>query len=212
MDILTLELSDVTVSEGLREVNRVLETHPGLPLRILIGGDAMLLHNIQRFLERSGRTAAPFREGSGWRIETAGRDAPAPQRAQAPIARVIPAAAAQQAEPAARVLPAPAGPRPLLLTCASLGPGNGGVGRRLLLGVLRELDPQVPWVGLALEATGLLEDGEALALLKAIQARGTPVRVSRDSLLFPDGPEGAFEVMEDSMWQRLAGKGDLTII
>jgi hypothetical protein len=199
MDILTLELSDVTVSEGLREVNRVLEAHPGLPLRIVIGSDEMLLHNIQRFLERSGRTAASFREGPGWRIETASREAPAPVRVMETVARVIPA-------------PHPAGPRPLLLTRASLGPGNGGVGRRLLLGVLRELDPQVPWVGLALDATALLEDTEALALLASIQARGTPVRVSRESLLFPDGPEGAFEMIEDSQWQRLAGKGELTII
>ncbi|NTV74229.1 MAG: hypothetical protein HGA66_08480, partial [Holophaga sp.] len=79
-------------------------------------------------------------------------------------------------------------------------------------GVLRELDPQVPWLGLALDATGLLEDPEALALLTALQSRGTRVRVSRESLLFPDGPEGAFEVIEDSQWQRLAGKGDLTIL
>ncbi|WP_306601375.1 hypothetical protein [Geothrix sp. 21YS21S-2] len=201
MDILTLELFDVTVSEALREVSRVLEDHPGLPLRVIIGGDEMLLHNVQRFLERSGRTATPYREGSGWRVETAGADAPAP----APVRAV---------EPVTRVVPAPlqARPRPLLLTRASLGAGNGGVGRRLLLGVLRELDPQVPWVGLALEATGLLEDPEALALLTALQARGTRVRVSRESLLFPDGPEGAFEVIEDSQWQRLAGKGDLTII
>ncbi|BDU72309.1 hypothetical protein [Mesoterricola silvestris] len=201
MDILTLELFDVTVSEALREVNRVLEDHPGLPLRIVIGGDDMLLHNVQRFLERSGRTATPFREGSGWRVETASRDAPAPALARAP-------------EPAVRVIPAPApaAPRPLLLTRAALGDGNGGVGRRLLLGVLRELDPQVPWVALALEATGLLEDPEALALLTALQARGTPVRVSRGSLLFPDGPGGAFEVIEDSQWQRLAGKGELTIL
>lgn len=201
MDILTLELFDVTVSEALREVSRVLEDHPGLPLRIVIGGDEMLLHNVQRFLERSGRTATPYREGSGWRVETASAEAPAPA-----LARAV--------EPVTRIIPAPlqAPPRPLLLTRASLGAGNGGVGRRLLLGVLRELDPQVPWLGLALEATGLLEDPEALALLTALQARGTRVRVSRESLLFPDGPEGAFEVIEDSQWQRLAGKGDLTIL
>jgi len=203
MDILTLELFDVTVSEALREVNRVLEDHPGLPLRIVIGGDEMLLHNVQRFLERSGRTATSFRQGSGWRVETASTAAPAPAPA---LARAV--------EPVTRVVPAPskASPRPLLLTRASLGAGNGGVGRRLLLGVLRELDPQVPWLGLALEATSLLEDAEALALLTALQERGTPVRISRGSLLFPDGPEGAFGVIEDSQWQRLAGKGELTVL
>ena len=67
-------------------------------------------------------------------------------------------------------------------------------------------------MGLALEATELLEDPEALALFKGLQERGTPVRVSRESLLFPDVPEGAFEVIPDSQWQRLAGKGDLTIL
>jgi hypothetical protein len=201
MDILTLELFDVTVSEALREISRVLEAHPELPLRILLGGDEMLLHNVQRFLERSGRPAVPVRESGRWRLETApgAAPAPAPAQAQAPLQRVVPA-----------VFHPP--PRPLLLTRSSLGSGHGGVARRLLLGVLRELDPQVPWVGLALEATELLEDPEAMALLEALQARGTAIRISRESLLFPDGPGGAFEVIQDSQWQRLAGRGDLTII
>ena len=201
MDILTLELFDVTVSEALRELSRVLEAHPGRPLRILLGGDEMLLHNVQRFLERSGRPATPVREGGRWRLDlpAANAPAPAPVPAPAPLPRLAPAVF----HPA---------PKPLLLTRASLGGGNGGVGRRLLLGVLRELDPAVPWVGLALEATELLEDPEALALLNALQARGTRIRISRESLLFPDGPEGAFEVIQDSQWQRLAGKGDLTVL
>ena len=205
MDILTLELFDVTVSEALREISRVLEDHPGLPLRILLGGEEMLLHNVQRFLERQGRTATPVREQGGWRLDTVAREAPAPVRPQEPLQRVVPAALRAPE-------PQPLPPGPLLLTRSSLGSGNGGAGRRLLLGVLRELDPQVPWVGLALEAVELLEDPEALALLRGIQARGTPVRISRQSLLFPDGPEVAFEIIEDSQWQRLAGKGALTLL
>ena len=209
MDILTLELFDVTVSEALREISRVIEAHPELPLRILLSGEEMLLHNVQRYLERQGRTAVPRREGNKWRIDTAPRNAPAPApaRVQETLPRVVPAGAV-----AAPVAPKPARPNPLLLTRSSLGSGNGGAGRRLLLGVLRELDPQVPWVGLALEALELLEDPEARSILAAIQARGTPVRISRQSLLFPDGPELAFEVVEDSLWQRLAGKGGLTIL
>jgi hypothetical protein len=203
MDLLTLELFDVTVSEALREINRVLEDHPALPLRILVTGDEMLLHNIQRFLDKAGRTASPFRENGRWRIETGPKTASVPSL---PIA----------IEPVQRILSATPGlPRatpPLLLTRAALGTGNGGSGRRLLLGVLRELDPSVPWVGLALEAADLLEDPEALAVLSAIRKRGTPVRISRACLLFPDGPEGAFEPIEDSEWQRLAGRGDLTIL
>jgi len=208
MDILTLELFDVTVSEALREINRVLEAHPDLPLRILIAGDEMLLHNVQRFLEKSGRTAAPVREAGRWRIETGPGDAAGPALAHA----IEPAQRLERIVPAPAAPPPAPSPRPLLLTRSALGGGNGGVGRRLLLGVLKELDPLVPWVGLALEATDLLEDPEALAILAALQARGTPVRVSSQSLLFPDGPGNAFEAIEDSQWQRLAGKGELTIL
>lgn len=85
------------------------------------------------------------------------------------------------------------------------------MGRRLLLGVLRQLDPAVPWLGLALGAVELLDDPQALDLLERLQARGTPVRVSRESQLFPLEP-AAFEIMEDSHWQRLAGRGELTVL
>lgn len=199
MDILTLELFDVTVSEALREINRALETHPGLPLRILLGGDRMLQHNIQRFLDRLGRSATLSQDGSAWRIEVAGA-APVPPRAPAAPAPAIPV-------PAARAL---AG-RPLLLTRCHLGQGGTDLGRRLLLGVLRELDPAVPWVGLALDALDLLEDPQAVGLLEQLRARGTPVRISRESQLFTLEP-ATFEIMEDSQWQRLAGRGELTIL
>jgi len=205
MDILTLELVEVTVSEALREIQRVMEAHPGLPLRILTTGDEMLLHNVQRFLDRSGRSTSAQREGGRWRIDTSPREVPVPALPRAP-APVLPLPAPAPA-PAA-----PARPRPLLLTRATLGPAQGGEGRRLLLGLLRDLDPEVPWVGLALEAAQLLEDPEGLALLEALRDRGTPVRVSRGSLLFPDGPGRAFEAMEDSLWLRMAGRGELTLV
>ena len=44
-----------------------------------------------------------------------------------------------------------------------------------------------------------------------LQARGIPVRISRESQLFTLEP-AAFEIMEDSQWQRLAGRGELTIL
>jgi hypothetical protein len=199
MDILTLELFDVTVSEALREINRALETHPAMPLRILLGGDRMLQHNIQRFLDRLGRAATLSQDGSAWRIEVAGA-AQVPPPAPAAPAPAVPI-------PAARAL---AG-RPLLLTRSHLGQGGTDIGRRLLLGVLRELDPAVPWLGLALDGLALLDDPQAMGLLEQLQARGIPVRISRESQLFTLEP-AAFEIMEDSQWQRLAGRGELTIL
>ena len=242
MDILTLELLDVTVSEALREIQRVLEAHPGLPLRIVMGsehgGNTMLQHNIQRFLARVGRPATLRPDGSGWRFEVPGPAQAPPGHPMPPTAlaargpAVVPAASAPaaplpfQPAPIQAVQPAQAPgsrpaalaqradqartPRPLLITRAQLGQGSQDIGRRLLLGVLRELDPAVPWVGLALDGLDLLDDPQAMALLQALQARGTPVRISRESQLFPR--EDGFEILEDSFWQRLAGRGGLTLL
>jgi len=69
----------------------------------------------------------------------------------------------------------------------------------------------VPWLGLALDGLELLEDPQARAILEQLQARGTPVRISRESQLFALEP-AAFEIMEDSRWQRLAGRGELTVL
>jgi hypothetical protein len=207
MDILTLELFDVTVSEALREIDRAVAASPGLPLRILLGGDTNLQHNVQRRLERLGRPALARPEGSGWRLDVPGLE-PAPTALRpavpAPAGLAGPGPAALPASPTA---PVP----PLLLTRSHLGPEGQDGGRRLLLGLLRELDPAVPWVGLALGALELLEDPQAVALLEALRDRGTPVRVSRESQLFPLEPL-PFEVMEDSSWQRLAGRGGLTLL
>jgi hypothetical protein len=210
MDILTLELFDVTVSEALREISRVLEAHPALPLRILLGGDELFRHNIQRFLERQGRSAQVRGEGGRWRFEVAGPAAAAPAL-PAPGAASIPLAAPVQPAPRDTAAPAEAAAKPLLVTCSALGRGSAAIGRRLLLGVLRELDPAVPWVGLALEGLELLDDPQAVALLEELQARGIRVRISRESQLFP-AEGGSFEIMEDSHWQRLLGRGQLLIL
>ena len=211
MDILTLELFDVTISEALREINRALEEHPFMPVRILLGDDRMLQHNIQRFLERVGRLGTLQQDGEDWRIEVAGAEVPGHARlappAAVPVAAPIRPAAVLQAPAAAPDSAA----RPLLLTCSHLGQGSLDIGRRMLLGVLRELDPSVPWLGLALDGLDLLEDPQAMALLETLRQRGTPIRVSRESQLFPL-ETGPFETMEDSHWQRLAGRGAITIL
>jgi hypothetical protein len=206
MDILTLELFDVTVSEALREVQRVLEDHPSLPLRILLGGDGMLHHNLVRFLERNGRSALLRAEGNRWRIEVGGQ---APARTSPPPPPVRPLPLPDHLP--ARVAPQAEVRRPILLTRSSLGQGSAAIGRRVLLGVLRELDPGVPWLCLALEGLELLDDPQAHRILEAVQAQGTPVRISRESQLFPT-EAGPFEVMEDSHWQRLAGRGEIIIL
>ena len=212
MDILTLELFDVTVSAALRELQRAMEDHPTLPLRIHLGGDGMLHHNIQRFLERNGRTTQLRAEGGHWRIDVGGLVSgltPMLTPSQAPPPTVP--TAAVTATPPQLDRPLPPAPQPVLLTRSSLSQGSAAVGRRLLLGVLRELDPATPWLCLALDGLELLEDPQGLRILEAIQAQGTPVRISRESQLFPT-PACPFEIMEDSHWQRLAGKGALVIL
>ena len=210
MDILTLELFDVTVSSALKEINRAVEDHPTLPLRILLGGDPMLHHNILRFLERLGRAPRLRAEGSRWRIDATGLAArPSPPAPVTPIFFQPPVASVPFLTPEAA--PAAAVRQPLLLTRAAMGQGLAATGRRVLLGVLRELDPSVPWVCLALEALELLDDPQALKVLEALQARGIAVRISRESQLFPTG-DSPFEIMEDSQWQRLAGRGEIVIL
>jgi hypothetical protein len=212
MDIVTLELFDVTVSEAIRETARALDQHPGLPLRILLGGDGMVRHNVVRLLERSGHAAQPQPEGAHWRIDIAGLPGAAQLPAPAAMRPLAPTAPAVDAPPQGLSQPAC---RPLLLTRSRLGSGTPvgqDAGRRLLLGVLDNLDPAVPWLGLALEGLELLEDDQALALLERLRARGVRVRISRDSQLFPSEWGERFELLEDSHWQRLAGRGELTII
>ena len=77
MDILTLELYDVTVSEALREISRVLTDHPGLPLRILTAGDEMLLHKayFDELVAKSGQTKTPTLDIDGEILADSDREA-----------------------------------------------------------------------------------------------------------------------------------------
>jgi hypothetical protein len=197
MDILTLELFDVTVSQALTETSRALEQHPGLPVRVLLEGEEMVLHNLLRFLERQERKVVSTPMGSHWQLD---------------IAPVQPA----RPTPALHPIPAPvlplAAPRPLLVLRSAFVPGDRALGRRLLLGLLRAVEPPVPWVGLIHDAVELLEDPAALEVLAGLQKRGIPVRVSRESLGYLQREAPGFEVLEDPEWQRLAAQGQAVLL
>lgn len=197
MDILTLELFDVTVSQALTEAHRALEQHPGMPLRILLEGEEMVLHNLQRFLERQERKVTATPMGSHWQLDIAPTSRPAPAVTLQPLpAPVLPHAA----------------PRPLILLRSAFAPGERALGRQLLLGALKAVAPPVPWVALAHEALELLEDPLAVEVLASVQARGIPVRLSRASLSFLRKSPGAFAMIEDDEWLALAARGDATIL
>ena len=197
MDILTLELFDVTVSQALTEVNRALEQHPDMPMRVHLEGEEMVLHNLLRFLERQQRKVVATPMGSHWQLDIA------------PLQ-------AMRTTPALQPLPAPvvsiATPKPLLLLRSAFVPGDRALGRRLLLGLLKAVEPPVPWVGLAHEALELLDDPLALEVLESIKARGIPIRLSKESLAFMRLDPGAFEILEDDEWQTLVACGSATIL
>jgi hypothetical protein len=116
-------------------------------------------------------------------------------------------------QPPAQVIPAdyrPARTLPVLLLSGSIGAGDPNMGRRLLLEILRRADKQIPWVGIAFEGGALLRDPAGAKTLRDLASAGVPVRASRECQMFyPDETEG-FEVMEDSEWQTLLLKGNVT--
>jgi len=194
MDILTLELLDVTVSQALTELSRVLERHPDLPLRVLLNGEETVLHNLLRFLERQHRKVVSTPVGSRWQLDVD----PVPKAA-----------------PHLQPLPSPVistSARPLVLLRSALVPGDRALGRRLLLGILRAVAPPTPWLALAHEALELLEDPQALELLAGIRASGVPVKISKESLAYMRLDPGPFEAMEDREWQALAARGSVTLL
>lgn len=195
MDILTVELFDVTVSQALTEVNRALEQHPGLALRILLDGEEMVLHNLLRYLERQERKVVSTPLGDHWQLDIAPISKPAP--ALQPISAPVVATGTA---------------RPLVVLRSAFAPGDRALGRRLLLGVLDTVRPPVPWVVLAHEALELLEDPLALEVLSKLQSRGVAVRLSRHSLSYQSRPQGGFDVIADEEWQLLAGQGGVTLL
>lgn len=188
MDILTLELRDVTVFQALVELRAVLAEHPGTALRI-VGEDETLRVNVSGFLDREGRTPRSSWKGGEWEIE-----------------------AAEGARPMASPRPPAPSPRPTLLLRSAFAPGDRALGRRLLLETLGHLEPGTPWLCLAHQALDLLEDPIALEVLAAIQARGIPVQVSLASLAQGDLDPGAFRVVPDAEWQALLARGALNVL
>jgi hypothetical protein len=196
MDILTLELFDVTVSQALTELSHALEQHPDLPLRVILNGEETLLHNLLRFLERQQRKATSTPMGSRWQLDVEPRSKAAPPLQPIPAPVIAPAVSA----------------RPLLLLRSAFVPGDRALGRHLLLGTLRAVEPPTPWLALAHEALELLEDPQALEVLAGLRASGVPVRISRESLAFMRLEPGPFESMDDREWQSLAARGALTLL
>lgn len=196
MDILTLELFDVTVSHALLEVRGALERHPGLPIRILVDTDEMLRLNLERFLQRQGRPPAVRNQGSHWQLDVPGGPAVEP----AAVSKV------QAFSPPTEEL------RPVLLLRSAFAPGDRALGRHLLLGVLEALDARTPWLLLAHEALELLEDPRARTALLGLQDRGIPVRLSEESLHFLGHSGAPFEPMEDAQWQAILGRGGFTVL
>jgi hypothetical protein len=190
MDILTLELLDVTVFQALLELRAQLAEHPGEALRVR-GEDEMLRINVTGYLEKQSRSVRQTQQGTPWEL--------------------LVAAAARPAVPPVAV-PPQAGPRPVLLLRSAFAPGDRALGRRLLLETLARLEPGTPWLCLAHQAVELLEDPGALAVLGALRESGIPIRVSASSLAHARQEDGGFEMAEDGEWQRLLVRGLLTVL
>ncbi len=183
MDILTLELLDVTVYQALVALREQLQAEPLAALRIT-GSDETVRVNLLRFLEKQGRKVTPQGQGRLWVLEVASLQA---------------AKGSLQRRP------------PVLLTRAAFTPGDRALGRQLLLGALRHLDRGVAWVCLAHEALDLLEDPLALEALEALRGDGIAVFQSEASTAWT-GAEGTFPLLKDEVWQQALGRGELTLI
>lgn len=192
MDILTLELRDVTVSQALLELRALLAEHPGMGLRV-VGEDDILRVNVSGFLERQGRQVRTRTQGIRWELEVLATSRPAPAPAPPPVPALPPA-------------------RPVLLLRSAFSPGDRALGRRLLLEALGRIEAGTPWLCLAHQALELLEDPMALEVLKALQAKGIPVQVSLASLAHEDHETGEFAVTPDAIWQQLLVQGALVVL
>ena len=190
MDILTLELLDVTVFQALLELRAQLAEHPGEPLRIR-GEDEMLRVNVAGYLEKQGRGVRQTQQGAQWELLVAAVFKPS----------AMPAPVAPQGTP-----------RPVLLLRSAFAPGDRALGRRLLLETLAQLEPGTPWLCLAHQAVELLEDPGAVTILEGLQGRGIPVRVSASSLAHARLENAGFDLVQDADWQRLLARGLLTVL
>jgi GNAT superfamily N-acetyltransferase len=190
MDILTLELLDVTVFQALLELRAQLAEHPGEALRVR-GEDEMLRINVTGYLEKQGRSVRLTQPGTPWELMVA----PAAQLSVPPMATL----------PEAK-------PRPVLLLRSAFAPGDRALGRRLLLETVAQLEPGTPWLCLAHQAVELLEDPGAVAILEGLRGRGIAIQVSASSLAHARQENAGFDLVQDEDWQRLLARGLLTVL
>lgn len=195
MEVLTLELLDVTVSQALREIRDALERHPDLALRLVLGPDPMLRTNVEKLLERQGRTATVRRTGRDWTLDV-------PPGAATPTA-ITPT-------PAPTPLPPPT--KPVLLLRSAFTPGDRALGRQLLLETLRAMDPATSWLALAHDALDLLDDPSALAVLKELEGKGLSIRLSKATLAYAGRGVTPFPAMDDALWQKAMTSGNLVVL
>ncbi len=188
MDILTLELLDVTVFQALLELRALLAEHPGEPMRIL-GEEDLLRLNVVGFLEKQGRIVRTTQPGNPWEVQVAA--------ASRPLAPIVPAAPLRL---------------PVLLLRSAFAPGDRALGRRLLLETLALLEAGTPWLCLAHQAVELLEDPGALVILEGLRGRGIPVHVSAASLAHSGLGPTTFDQVSDEGWQKLLSRGGLTVL
>jgi hypothetical protein len=188
MDILTLELLDVTVFQALLELRGLLADHPGEPLRIR-GEDDLLRMNVMGFLEKQGRTARVVRQGAHWELQVA-----------------------QGALPVPVVTPTAPALLPVVLLRSAFAPGDRALGRRLLLETLAHLEAGTPWLCLAHQAVELLEDPGAVAILEGLRGRGIPVHLSAASLRHLGREAAGFDQVPDDGWQKLLVRGGVTVL
>ena len=193
MDIITIELFDLTVSQAVFEVQRVIDTHPGSAIRIVLD-EEMHKVNVIKLLEKQGRQTSINIQGQVVTIDVKSEKRPT----FLPPAVVIPA------EP--KSLPIP----PVMILSSSIGTSDYMQGQRLLIEILRRADKQIPWIGLAHDGIAILRDPNGQKVLKDLVGAGVSIRISRESAMFYPDETSGFEVIEDSEWQTLLLKGNVT--
>ena len=193
MDIITLELFDLTVSQAVLEVQRVLDTHPNSAIRVVLD-DETHKRNVIKLLDKHGRTVNVHTQGQIATIDVNAIKRPT----YLPPAVIVPL------EP--KPVPIP----PVLVLSGSIGIGDPIIGHRLLLEVLRRADKHIPWIGIAYEGASILTDPTGQKILRNLKASGVSIRVSRDCMMFHPEEADGFEVMEDTEWQALLLRGNVT--
>jgi hypothetical protein len=188
MDILTLELLDVTVFQALLELRGMLADHPGEALCIR-GDDDLLRVNVAGFLEKQGRVVRLVRQGGQWELQVAQAARATP--VTVPVEPVV---------------------RPVLLLRSAFAPGDRALGRRLLLETLTHLKAGTPWLCLAHQGVELLDDPGALTILEGLRTRGIPIHVSASSLAHGGQDAGGFDLVSDEGWQKLLAQGGVTVM